>query len=177
METVLIRRSRKTIRTYLIALLIIGLPFSYLFCSMYVDPIHNEDRDKALFFLTLLNLLWVVPFFYLLSKLLNSLKPEIILTINGIEFRDKKQYKWEDVIGYILNTSSYISSGDAGEVIVQTLIIYFRDRTGKSFRITEFPFDQGANDIFNLFDQFKMNVTKTERKSWVLKINEVAENN
>ncbi|WP_148042826.1 hypothetical protein [Pedobacter jejuensis] len=94
------------------------------------------------------------------------------MTKEGIEFKNKKSYNWEDVISYKSQIYTTSGGGDGSEIDLETLFIYFSDRTGKSFRITEFPLDKTAKEIFNLFDQYKMTIGESERTSWILKFNE-----
>jgi hypothetical protein len=169
METVIIKRSRKNIEASFTAVIIFMLP---IFFFEYINPI---DKNRTSFFSTPLiymNLLWVLPFLVLIMQLFNNLKPEIILTTNGIKFRDKKFYKWIEVIGYESKIfyRTVPKSPESEEFIYEfnLFIIYFSDSTEKNFNVTELFPNKQAVEYLTLFDKYKINVDKSERTTWIL---------
>jgi hypothetical protein len=149
MEPVQIRKSKWVHRGIVV---ITGLMILGFFLGPYDKTRIMYDNSPG--FTLFLGLIFSISFFHSIRELFIK-KPEIILTEEGIEIRDKGWNHWTDVNSINMLVEKDDENGDK-----KYLIIHLKDSNKLKCLISDL--DRSPGEIINLVSNFKNNVSTEE---------------
>ncbi|MDP9958018.1 uncharacterized membrane protein YobD (UPF0266 family) [Epilithonimonas hungarica] len=154
MKKILIRRKKKPIIWIGAVSLFFSILAGYGFYILYKD----NPKDNLLIFPFLL---FLIPFGFFINVFFKWIFPPIIFSRDGIKFNGIF-YEWSKVESISMFEVEHESS-ENGKHYTERLALYLKKDQNefKSIETTIFPLDIDENDLYKVFDTYKLNWEKS----------------